>query len=98
MKCEPIVRLVIAFSLLFGTDTLFYAQSSAPTRTPNRLTTVGASQLDELVAQSRYMELQRGLSVAELTTSNRAYFEGIVADRPHHVAEACFGMQEANPS
>ena len=58
---------------------------------------MGASQLDELVAQNRYTELQRNLSVAELTTTDRAYVEGIVADRTHHVADAIALLEKVLP-
>lgn len=47
-----------------------------------------ASRLDELIAQNRYLELQRDLSAAELSSSDRTYFEGIVADRTHNFADA----------
>jgi Aspartyl protease len=97
MKCKRLVQLVIVFSFLLRLDTLFYAQSSAPTRTPNRLTTVSASQLDELVVENRYLELQRNLPAAELTTPERTYFEGILADRTHHVRDAIALLEKVLP-
>jgi hypothetical protein len=95
MKGERFVRLAVAFSLLLGTDTLFYAQSSVQARVANRCKAVSASRFDELVRQNRYMELQRDLPVAELTKADRTYFEGILADRTHHVADAIALLEKA---
>lgn len=97
MKCKRFVQLVIALSFLLRPDTLFYAQSSAPIRTPNRLTTVSASPLDELVEENRYLELQRNLPAAELTKQERTYFEGILADRTHHVGDAIALLEKVLP-
>jgi len=97
MKCEPFVWLVIAFCLLFDTDAFLYAQSSNTTQTSIRGQESSASQLDELIAQSRYLKLQRDLSAAELSTSNRTYFEGMVADRTHNVADAIALLGKALP-
>jgi len=95
MKCEPFVWLVIAFCLLFDTDAFLYAQSSNTTQTSIRGQESSASQLD--IAQSRYLKLQRDLSAAELSTSNRTYFEGMVADRTHNVADAIALLGKALP-
>ena len=56
-----------------------------------------ASRLDERIAQNRYLELQRDLFAAELSTLERTYFEGIVADRTHDVADAIALLSEALP-
>jgi predicted aspartyl protease len=88
---------VIAFCLLFDTDAFLYAQSSNTTQTSIRGQESSASQLDELIAQSRYLKLQRDLSAAELSTSNRTYFEGMVADRTHNVADAIALLGKALP-
>jgi hypothetical protein len=97
MKCEPSVRLVIAFCLLLATDTSLSAQSGSTRRTPIQSQELAASHLDELITQSRYLELQRDLPASELSTSNRIYFEGIVADRTHHVADAIALLSKALP-
>jgi predicted aspartyl protease len=97
MRYEPFVRFVIAFCLCFATNALLYVQAGSATQTSVRRQKLSASRLDELIAQNRYPELQRDLATAELSTVVRTYFEGIVADRTHKVAEAIALLSKALP-
>ncbi|HEX8896394.1 MAG TPA: hypothetical protein VF783_23950, partial [Terriglobales bacterium] len=67
------------------------------TQTHVRRQELDASRLDELIAQNRYLELHRDLSAAELSSSGRTYFEGVVADRTHNVADAIALLGKAVP-
>ena len=97
MRCQSFFRLAVASCLLFATDAVLYAQSSIATQTHIRSQDLDASRLDELIAQNRYLELHRDLSAAELSSSGRTYFEGVVADRTHNVADAIALLGKAVP-
>jgi len=97
MRPQSFFRLAVASCLLFATDAFLYAQSRIATQTHVRSQDVDASRLDELIAQNRYLELQRDLSAAELSSSDRTYFEGIVADRTHNFADAIALLGKAVP-
>jgi len=97
MRPQSFFRLAVASCLLFATDAFLYAQFRIATQTHVRSQDVDASRLDELIAQNRYLELQRDLSAAELSSSDRTYFEGIVADRTHNFADAIALLGKAVP-
>ena len=97
MKCKRFVRLMIAFSVMLALEAVVCAQPNAPSRTLDRLTTVSVSQLDALVEENRYLELQRELPAAKVTTAERTYFEGILADRTHHVSDAIALLEKVLP-
>jgi hypothetical protein len=97
MRRQSFFRLAVASCILFATGAFLSAQSRIATQTHVRRQDPDASRLDELIAQNRYLELQRDLCAAQLSTSNRAYFEGIVADRTHNVADAIALLGKALP-
>jgi hypothetical protein len=49
---------------------------------------IAAADLDRLVQDKRYPELQAQLPVAKLTPAEHNYFSGILADSSNHTADA----------
>ena len=97
MRCQSFFRLVVASGVLFAAEAFLYAQCRIATQTHVRSQDLDASRLDQLIAQNRYLELQRELPAAELSSSDRTYFEGVVADRTHNVADAIALLGKAVP-
>jgi clan AA aspartic protease (TIGR02281 family) len=56
-----------------------------------------ASVLDQLIQRKQYHELELRVAGATLTPTDRKYFQGIVADRTHHVPEAVRELEEVLP-
>jgi predicted aspartyl protease len=57
-----------------------------------------APKLDRLVSGKRYPELEHQLASAQLTVTERSYFEGIFADRCNHVSKAISILKRIMPS
>lgn len=58
---------------------------------------ISASDLDGLVQDKRYPELERQLPLAHLNSTERTYFRGIVADRSNHTTEAIASLEKVLP-
>ena len=58
---------------------------------------VTASDLDRLVRDKRYPELQAQLPVAKLPPTEKAYFSGILADRSNHTPDAITALEQVLP-
>lgn len=57
-----------------------------------------ASALDSLVERIRYPELEHVLHSARLSPLDRSYFEGVLADRSNHLAQAIQLLEDVLPS
>jgi hypothetical protein len=71
--------LCLAIALIFGSSSNTCAQSSTATEQAHSQN--AGSDLDRLVREKRYPELERELPSSHLTAVERSYFEGILADR-----------------
>ncbi len=58
---------------------------------------IAAADLDRLVQDKRYPELQAQLPVAKLTPAEHTYFSGILADRSNHTADAITALEQVLP-
>lgn len=58
---------------------------------------ISASDLDALVQDNRYPELERQLPLAHLNSTDRTYFKGIVADRSNCTADAIGSLEKVLP-
>jgi predicted aspartyl protease len=77
-------------SLLLLTIVFLNIQAAAQTG-------IDASDLDHLVQDKRYPELEQQLPLAHLSSIDRAYFTGIVADRDNHPEEAIVDLEKVLP-
>lgn len=55
---------------------------------------VPATELDRLVQDKRYPELERRLQIADLNSTDRTYFEGILADRSNRTTDAIASLEK----
>src|SRR5271165_2503098 len=78
------------FWLLLLTIVFLNIQGAAQTR-------ISASDLDHLVQDKRYPQLERQLQLADLSSIDRAYFTGIVADRNNHPEDAILDLEKVLP-
>src|SRR5208282_4038707 len=58
---------------------------------------VPATELDRLVQDKRYPELERRLQIADLNSTDRTYFEGILADRSNRTTDAIGSLEKILP-
>ncbi len=58
---------------------------------------IAAADLDRLVRDKRYPELQAQLPAAKLSPAEHAYFSGILADRSNHTADAITALEQVLP-
>ena len=58
---------------------------------------ISASDLDHLVQDKRYPELEQQLQLAHLSSIDRGYFTGIVADRNNHPLDAIVDLEKVLP-
>lgn len=93
---SPFLYLVIL--LIFGSCSNTCSQSAgarqAPAKAPLQ---TSSSDLDRLVQERRYPELERRLPSSNLTAMERSYFEGILADRLNHVSQAIAVLERITP-
>lgn len=81
--------LYLAILLVFGSCSNSCAQSAgAPQVSPSAHSQILAHDLERLVREKRYPELEHQLLSSNLTAMERSYFEGILADRRNHVSQA----------
>ncbi len=94
------LSLYLATLLIFGNSSNACAQSATAARqvwvNPNSQTST--SDLDRLVREKRYPELEHQLPSPNLTEIEHSYFEGILADRRNHVSEAIAILEKIVPS
>jgi predicted aspartyl protease len=58
---------------------------------------VPATELDRLVQDKRYPQLEQQLQIAHLDSTDRIYFEGILADRNNRIADAVASLEKILP-
>jgi predicted aspartyl protease len=92
--------LCLAVVFIFGNSSNTCAQSSAAVeQVPVKAHPQNAgSDLDRLVREKRYPELERELPSSPLSSMERSYFEGILADRSNHVPQAIVILESLVPS
>lgn len=75
------------------------AQAALLAQSPGlqRMSSSTAKTFDHLVQEKLYTELQRELPGSDLTITERAYFEGIVADRTNNVLHAIALFEKVLP-
>jgi predicted aspartyl protease len=91
--------LGLAIVLIFGSSSTCAQSSRSVEQVSVREHSENAgSDLDRLVREKRYPELERELPSSHLTAVERSYFEGILADRSNHVPQAITTLESISPS
>jgi predicted aspartyl protease len=99
---NTLVFIYLCFFLIFSGIWLIprntFAQSSAAVpRSLNAQSKSASLDLDHLVREKQYPELERQLPTDELSPTDCAYFEGILADRRNRPVEAIAVLEKILP-
>jgi predicted aspartyl protease len=93
LLCLTVVLIFASSSTTCAQSPTAVEQASVKAHSQN-----AGSDLDRLVREKRYPELERELPSSHLTATERSYFEGILADRRNHVPQAIAILENLVPS
>jgi Aspartyl protease len=92
--CKAILTPAVVLTVFLGV----FAQSyNSQKPDVSQKTNNAAISLDDLVQRKDYPQLERQLSEAKLSSDERAYFQGILADRSNHILTAISLLEQILP-